>query len=49
MAGAAGLALLVGSWQPAGWLLTLALVAILLGVWLFAVDQMLRLGSHAHE
>ena len=49
MAGAAGMALLVGWWQPTGWLLTLSLVAILLGVWLFAVDRMLRLGSHAHD
>lgn len=49
MAGAAGLALLVAWWQPAGWLLALALVAILLAVWLFAVDRMLRLGSRATE
>jgi len=46
MVGAAGIALLVGWWRPMGWVLTVTLFAILLGVWLFAVDRMLRLGAH---
>jgi low temperature requirement protein LtrA len=45
MAGGALLALVVGALEPAPWLLALALVAILLGVWLFAVDRMLRIES----
>ena len=45
MAGGAVLAVAVGALQPAPWLLALALVAILLGVWLFAVDRMLQMES----
>jgi low temperature requirement protein LtrA len=40
------LALVVGAAQPPPWLLALGLVAVLLGVWLFAVDRMLRLDAH---
>lgn len=36
-------ALLTALWAPAPWLLALSQVAILLGVWLFAVDRWLRL------
>jgi low temperature requirement protein LtrA len=43
MAAGAILALVVGALQPMPCLLALALVAILLGVWLFAVDRMLRI------
>ena len=43
MVGASIAALVVAWLQPAPWLLALALVAILVGVWLFAVDRMLRL------
>jgi len=43
MIGAAIAALVVAWIQPAPWLLALGLVAILLGVWLFAVDRVLRL------
>ena len=45
LAVAALLALAVGWWQPTAWLLALSLVAILLGVWLFAVDRMLLLAD----
>jgi hypothetical protein len=46
MAGGAILAVVVGALQPPPWLLAFALVGILLGVWLFAVDRMLRLDVH---
>jgi hypothetical protein len=42
MAIAAAVALLVGAWRPAPWLLALSLAGILLGLWLFAVDRLLR-------
>jgi low temperature requirement protein LtrA len=42
MAGAMALALIVGWWQPAPWLLALSLMAILLAVWLFAVNRLFR-------
>ncbi len=47
MVGAALLALLVGSLQPAPWLLAVAMTAILAGVWLFAVVRFLRTGAWA--
>lgn len=40
---AAAVALLIGWWRPAPWLLALALVVLLSAVWLFAVDRWLRL------
>ncbi len=43
MVGASIAALVVAWLQPAPWLLALGLVAILSGVWLFAVDRVLRL------
>jgi hypothetical protein len=46
MAGGAILAVVVGALQPPPWLLAFALVGILLGVWLFAVDRILRLDIH---
>lgn len=45
MAGAAGLALLVGWLQPAAWLLALLLAAILASVWLFAVVRLFKTGT----
>ena len=45
MAGAAGLALLVGWLQPAAWLLALLLAAILAAVWLFAVVRLFKTGT----
>ena len=45
MAGAAGVALLVGWWRPAAWLLALLLAAILAAVWLFAVVRLFTTGT----
>jgi low temperature requirement protein LtrA len=45
MVGAAGIALLVGWWRPAPWLLGLLLAAILAAVWLFAVVRLFRTGT----
>lgn len=45
MAAAAGVALLVGWWRPAGWLLALLLAAILAAVWLFAVVRLFKTGT----
>ena len=45
MAGAAGVALLVGWLQPAAWLLALLLAAILATVWLFAVVRLFKTGT----
>jgi low temperature requirement protein LtrA len=42
---AAGLALVVGLARPAPWLLALLLVAILAGVWLFAVVRLFKTGT----
>jgi uncharacterized membrane protein YoaK (UPF0700 family) len=43
LVGAAAVALLVGWWRPAPWLLVTALVLILVVVWLIAVFRWLRL------
>ena len=45
MLGAAGVALLVGWWRPAPWLLALLLAAILASVWLFAVVRLFKTGT----
>jgi low temperature requirement protein LtrA len=45
MLGAAGVALLVGWWRPAPWLLALLLAAILAAVWLFAVVRLFQTGT----
>jgi low temperature requirement protein LtrA len=45
MVGAAIVALLVGGWQPAPWLLALAMAAILAVVWVFAVIRVLQSGA----
>lgn len=42
---AAGLALLIGWVAPAAWLLALLLVAILAGLWLFAVVRLFKTGT----
>ena len=44
MVGAAGLAVLVGWWRPAAWLLALLLAAILAAVWIFAVVRLFTTG-----
>jgi low temperature requirement protein LtrA len=45
MFGAAGVALLVGWWRPAPWLLALLLAAILASIWLFAVVRLFKTGT----
>ena len=45
MVGASGLAVLVGWWRPAAWLLALLLVAILAAVWVFAVVRLFTTGT----
>ena len=45
MVAAAVVALLVGWWQPAAWLLALLLAAILGAVWLFAVVRLFKTGT----
>jgi low temperature requirement protein LtrA len=45
MVAAAGVALLIGWWRPAGWLLALLLAAVLAAVWLFAVVRLFRTGT----
>ena len=45
MIGGAIVALLAGWWQPAPWLLALAMAAILAVVWLFAVVRLLKSGA----
>ena len=45
MVAAAGVALLIGWWQPAPWLLALLLAAILAAVWLFAVVRLFTTGT----
>ena len=45
MVGASGLAVLVGWWRPAAWLLALLLVAILAAVWGFAVVRLFTTGT----
>ena len=45
MVAAAGVALLIGWWQPAPWLLALLLAAILAAVWLFAVVRLFKTGT----
>ena len=47
MVAAAGVALLVGWWRPAAWLLALLLAAILAAVWLFAVVRLFTTGRWA--
>jgi low temperature requirement protein LtrA len=42
---AAAVALLIGWWRPAPWLLALTLVVVLSAVWVFAVDRWLRLDN----
>jgi len=47
MVAAAGVALLVAWWRPAGWLLALLLAGILASVWLFAVVRLFKTGTWA--
>jgi hypothetical protein len=45
MVGGAIVALLVGAWRPAPWLLAVAVAAILSAVWAFAVARLLQSGT----
>jgi len=45
MVAAAGIALLIGRWAPAPWILALLLTAILAAIWLFAVVRLFKTGT----